>query len=89
MKLVLLPKKTRGGTVVAHRQPALRRRESAVGQVRRGELAGALLMRGTKDKNRQQIQDEADKLKARINLGGSATASNISIERWKRVWPGP
>ncbi len=30
-------------------------------------------MRGTAKKTRQQIQDELDRLKARVNVGGSAT----------------
>ena len=35
-------------------------------------MAGALLMRGTKNKTRQQIQDETDRLKAQINVSGGS-----------------
>jgi zinc protease len=51
-----------------------------MGKSTAAQMAGALLMRGTKEKNRQQIQDEADRLKARINIGGSPTGANLSIE---------
>jgi zinc protease len=36
-------------------------------------LAGATLIRGTTKKNRQQIQDQIDRLKAQLNVGASAT----------------
>ena len=45
-----------------------------------GQLAGAMLMRGTTKRTRQQIQDEFDRLKARVNVGGAATSANASIE---------
>ena len=33
-------------------------------------MAGSLLMRGTRNKNRQQIADEMDRLKARVTVSG-------------------
>jgi len=80
MKLVLLPKKTRGGVVVVQGALHWGTLDSLKGKASVGELTGALLMRGTKEKTRQQIQDEADKLKAQISLGGSATGGSIGIE---------
>ena len=80
MKLVLLPKKTRGGTVVVQGSLHFGTEQSLKGRVAAAQMAGGLLMRGTKDKNRQQIQDEADRLKARINVNGSATGAGLSIE---------
>lgn len=35
---------------------------------------------GTKNKSRQQIQDEMDKLKSQINVGGNVTGANAGIE---------
>ena len=35
-----------------------------------GQFAGAMLMRGTTKRTRQQIQDEIDRLKARVNVFG-------------------
>jgi zinc protease len=42
-------------------------------------LAGALLMRGTKTKNKQQIQDETDRLKAQINLNGWESGASANV----------
>ena len=45
-------------------------------------------MRGTKNKSRQQIQDEMDRLKAQINVSGSATSASASIETIEANLPG-
>jgi zinc protease len=47
-------------------------------------------MRGTKNKNRQQIQDETDRLKAQINVSGNvSTPLRRTSARWRRTWPIP
>ena len=58
IKLALLPKKTRGGKVVA--QMALRYgdEKSLMNRTMAARLAGPMLMRGTAKHSRQQIQDE-------------------------------
>ena len=66
LKLVMFPRKTRGGTVVATMNVRFGDEKSLFGKSTAGEMAGAMLMRGTKNKNRQQIQDETDRLKAQI-----------------------
>jgi zinc protease len=43
------------------------------------QLAGSLLMRGTKTKSRQQIQEEMQKLNASINVGGGLSSASASI----------
>ena len=53
--------------------------KSLFGKSTAGEMAGAMLMRGTKNKNRQQIQDETDKLKAQINVGGDEDSISANI----------
>jgi len=80
MTLVLLPKKTRGGTV--HVQLGLRfgDEKSLAGKEVEAELAGSLLMRGTRNKTRQQIQDEMDRLKAQLNVSGTVTGASATIE---------
>ncbi len=80
MKLVLLPKKTRGGTVVAYINLRFGDEKSVFGKAPTAQLAGAMLMKGTKNKSRQQIQDEMDRLKARINVTGGPTSASASIE---------
>jgi len=80
IKLALLPKKTRGGSVVGtlvFRQGSLERLKN-LSEV--ADLTGSMLMRGTKKHTRQQIQDEFDRLKARVSVSGSSTRSGASIE---------
>ena len=66
----MFPKKTRGGTVAAQISVRFGDEKSLFGKSTAGSMAGGMLMRGTKTKNRQQIQDETDRLKAQINVGG-------------------
>ena len=80
MKLVLLPKKTRGGTVVAFVNLRFGDEKSLFGQSQTAQLAGAMLMKGTRSKSRQQIQDEMDRLKARLNISGGPTGATASLE---------
>jgi zinc protease len=72
MKLVMFPKKTRGGTVVVNMAFRSGTEKSLFGKSMAASMAGAMLMRGTKNKSRQQIQDEMDRLKAQVNVSGRA-----------------
>ena len=74
----MLPKTTRGGTVSATLQIRVRRREIAGWKNAVGSMTGALLMRGTKNQTRQQIQDEMVKLNARINVSGGVSGADAS-----------
>ena len=79
LKLVMFPKKTRGGTVVALMSVRFGDEKSLFGKSAVGSMAGALLMRGTKNKTRQQIQDETDRLKAQISVSGGVTGASATI----------
>jgi zinc protease len=79
MKLVLFPKKTRGAVVSAQIRARFGDEQSLFGQSSVAELAGAMLMRGTKSKTKQQIQDATDKLKAQININGDESSVTASI----------
>ena len=79
LKLVMFPKKTRGGTVSASLNVRFGDEKSLFGKSAAGSMTGALLMRGTRNKTRQQIQDETDRLKAQINVSGSATGANANV----------
>lgn len=70
MKVVMLPRRTRGGTVSALVDLHFGDEKSLAGQGAVAQLAGGLLMRGTRNRTRQQIQDEMDRLKARILVSG-------------------
>ena len=80
MKVVLLPKTTRGGTVVAQVVVRFGDEKSLFGKSAAAQFAGGLLMRGTKNKTRQQIQDETDRLKARLNVSGGINSATATIE---------
>jgi zinc protease len=79
MKLALLPKKTRGGTVSATLVLHFGDVKSLVGRGPAAQSAGSLLMRGTAKYTRQQLQDQLDKLKAQMGASGLATRANMSI----------
>jgi zinc protease len=70
VKLALVPKKTRGNSVqvevILHYGTA----ESLKGKTTAADFLGGLMLRGTKNLTRQQIQDALDKNYARIGSGG-------------------
>jgi len=81
IRLALLPKGTRGNRVQASLTLRFGDENSLAGQNAVAELTDALLLRGTKNKSRQQLQDEMQKLNATINVGGGGLSSvnaNIS-----------
>jgi zinc protease len=87
LKLVLLPKKTRGGTVNAILDLHFGDEKSVFGKGGAAQMAGALLMRGTQKHNRQQIQDELDRLKARVNVAGGSTGATANIDTIRASFP--
>jgi zinc protease len=88
MKMSLLPKKTRGGTVVATVTIRYGDEKSLFGKSAAAGITGGLLMRGTQHHSRQQIQDEMDKLKAQIGVNGGATSATASVETTEANLPG-
>jgi zinc protease len=87
MKLALLPKKTRGGTVSATMVLHFGDASSVTGKSIAGQTAGSLLMRGTAKYTRQQIQDQLDKLKAQMGVSGTATRANVGISTVRASFP--
>ncbi len=79
MKLALLPKKTRGGTVNATLVLHFGDAKSVTGKGPAAQAAGSLLMRGSAKYTRQQIQDQLDKLKAQMAASGSSTRASMGI----------
>jgi zinc protease len=80
LKMAMLPKTTRGGTVLATVQIRFGDEKSLAGRNAVAGLTGALLMRGTKTRTRQQIQDEMVKLNARINVAGGVNGASATIQ---------
>ncbi len=80
VRIALLPKETRGDSVNAVLNLRFGDEKSLMNRATTAGLAGAMLMRGTTNKSRQQIQDEFDRLKARVSVGGTATGANARIQ---------
>jgi zinc protease len=80
LKLAMIPKGTRGNVVQANLRLEFGDENNLKGYSAVGRLAGAMLMRGTTKHTRQQLQDELDKLKARMNVFGGATGVTVTIE---------
>jgi len=70
MRVALLPRKTTGGTASATIELRFGDQTTLAGKSAAAQFAGSLLGRGTTSKSRQQIQDEMDKLNARIAVSG-------------------
>src|SRR5437762_1097735 len=69
VKVLFLPKKTRGEIVNARLTLHFGNPQSLNGYNSAGALMADLMLRGTKKHTRQQLQDELDKLKARLGTG--------------------
>ncbi len=80
IKVALLPKKTRGSSAVGTFVFRYGDLDSLKNQSKVAGLTGSMLMRGTKKHTRQQIQDEFDRLKARVSISGSTTRAGGSLE---------
>ena len=79
LRVALLPKKTRGGTVMVSANfrfgdvAALTGREDAAG------LTGAMLMRGSESMSREQIDQRFEGLKTEADIDGSLQGASISM----------
>ena len=87
LTMALLPKKTRGSTVVAQLVLRFGDEKSLMNRTGVASLVGPMLMRGTTKRTRQQIQDELDKLKARMNVFGGPTQVYASVETTRDSLP--
>ncbi|UEG54556.1 insulinase family protein [Mucilaginibacter daejeonensis] len=85
--LNMLAKQTRGEEVVANMIFFFGNEASLQGKGTTASLTAAMLNKGTKDKTRQQIQDELDKLKANLGFSGSANSLSVSIKTTKANFP--
>lgn len=78
-KLALLPKKTRGESVEVRLMFRFGNEKSVAGKAQAGEFAAMMLNKGTSKHTRQQLKDEFDRLKANVNIFGSATLTSVNI----------
>ena len=77
--LVLLPKESRDNRVQARLALRFGDEKSLAGQAAVPQIMGALFMRGTKTKTREQIQDALQKLNATVGFGGGLGGTNANI----------
>ncbi|MDQ3621869.1 MAG: insulinase family protein [Verrucomicrobiota bacterium] len=80
LRYALLPKETRGDAVSATLTFRFGTLETLRGRSIVGRFTANLLDRGTQNKTRQQLADALDRLKARVSVGGGASAATVSIE---------
>ena len=70
MKVAMLSKRMAGGTVSVAIELHFGDAKTLAGRNAASQLAGSLLMSGTRTRNRQQIQNEMERLDARIQVSG-------------------
>jgi len=87
MKVALLPKTTRGATVVVRLRLQFGDEQSLMGRSTAGDLAGSMLMRGTSHHTRQEIQDELDRLKAQGGINAGATIGTGQFQTVRESLP--
>jgi zinc protease len=73
LDLVLLPKKTRGETVDLQLELDLGSLAALRGSGVSGELAAAMLRRGTSERSRRQIEEDLDRTKSQLRITGGPT----------------
>ncbi len=85
IEFMLLPKETRGNSVNAQLVVRFGNLESATDQSEAADKAAGMLMMGSEQYTRQEIQDKLDELKARVYLSGgsSQVVANIEAENEK------
>lgn len=87
LRLALLPKKTRGATVHGALRLSLGDEKSLQGRRMDATVARELLLRGTAKHTRQQIQDELNRLKSRVNVSGSPASVDVTWEATRATLP--
>ncbi|HEV8444266.1 MAG TPA: pitrilysin family protein [Steroidobacteraceae bacterium] len=86
-ELALLPKKTRGGTVFVGIASRWGDVKSLMNQGEVPSFTMEMLERGTSKHTRQQIQDEFDRLKARVSTSGWGSGMYTHIETTRENLP--
>ncbi|HEX5047159.1 MAG TPA: pitrilysin family protein [Gammaproteobacteria bacterium] len=78
-KLSMLPKETRGDAVNAVIRLNFGDERNLAGMGRVAPMTSQMLMRGTKTRTRQQIEDELAKLQSQLNVGGGGGQVSANI----------
>ncbi len=87
VKVALLPKKTRGETVLLDLTLRFGNEKSLAGQRVAAEFVGPLLLSGTKKFTQEQLADELDRLKATLDTSSGLGELSVSIEAKRETLP--
>ena len=82
-KYALLKKSTRGNSVNVNITLRIGTQNTLQNKGTISSFTSGMLDKGTKNHTRKQITDEWDKLKAKVNIGGSGQSVTVSIETLK------
>jgi len=88
MKVALLPKKTRGETAQLEIRLDMGDVSSLANSTPVSSLTAAMLERGTAKHDRQAFQDALDKLRAKLDIGGSGATVSVSATTVRESVPG-
>ncbi|MBL8378661.1 MAG: insulinase family protein [Burkholderiales bacterium] len=77
LKVAFLPKKSRGGMVSATLAFQYGTEESKAGRAQACGFAGAMLMRGTRSRSREELRNEITRLRANLNVGGTGASLEV------------
>jgi zinc protease len=80
LETAFLTKKTRGNIVSAKIVLRYGDEKSLANKATISELTGSMLDKGTTQRNRQELKDEFDRLKARVNFYGGGNQAGVNIE---------
>lgn len=80
IETAFLPKRTRGGSVNIVINLRYGNEESLGKYISAIEFLPEMLMRGTKDRSYQQLQDRFDELRSRVHVSGTTGLITVSIE---------
>ena len=87
MKVALLSKDTRGETVTASLALRIGTEETLTGRGSAGSLTASMLMRGTANRTRQDIEDEMNRLQASISVGGAGSIVSGQVQATRENFP--
>ncbi|OKY26354.1 pitrilysin family protein [Thalassotalea sp. PP2-459] len=84
VQIALLPKKTRGESVVVQVNLQMGDLLSLQGLNAVGDATGAMLMRGTENYTREQLKEAFDKLEAQVSVGGGDTYAYVTVNTTRK-----
>ncbi|MEL6141295.1 MAG: pitrilysin family protein [Bacteroidota bacterium] len=79
-KYKILRKETRGNAVIANMNLRFGNLKDLTGRAVAGDFTGEMLMMGSQNYTRQEIEDKLDELKARVFINGGPSSAFVRIE---------